>query len=540
MVTKIDNLALFSEKFPQYALLVPQWEPKKMETTSFQWDETCLNDIEVLYLFGLEDGSFYQKLSPWLHQHPERQLILLEEDEGVVAAHLLEEALWLLDAQVDFALLPKGKSKECLFQELAEKYPAKHIEVFGSPKERLNLLRKSTLSHALFTDRLHGFQPFDNFVRNVPRLQGGFYANGLKNAFQGVPVIVCGAGPSLEMAIPLLKQLEGRAIVIAGGSTLAALSAHGYQPHFGVAIDPNLEEYHRFQSSFCFECPLLFSTRVFPGIFHTCNGPFGYLRSGVGGALELWLEEELKLTDPLLGHHLSDESISVTSICLAFAQHIGASAILLSGVDLAYTGGRRYAGGVTEEKLSIKELEKGKNSPDRIVRKKDKQGRFVYTAVRWVMEAASISHYAKRHPEICWINATEGGLPIKGVKNMSLQAAAEKFLTKQTDLRGQVAQQIALHPMPSNPSLLQELRISLERLIAHLETLSGQKSGSKALAELEMRDELATSILFYDMPKVLEQTLSRKVREKGALRDAASWTLYHQVAKKYLERFESV
>lgn len=532
MDTQTDNFALFSERFPKYALLVPQWEPKSIPKTTFGEDVEALSDVEILYLFGLGDGSFYARLSSWLHQDPERQLIILEEDEGILAAHLLQDAPWLSDLQVDFELLPKNK--DFLFQELSEKYPAKHIEVFGSPKDRLDLLRKSTLSHALFTDRLHGFQPFENFVRNVPRVAGGFYANGLKNAFRGVPVIICGAGPSLKLAIPLLKKLEGRALVIAGGSTLAALSSHGYQPHFGVAIDPNLEEYHRFQNSFCFECPLLFSTRVFPGIFHTCNGPFGYLRSGIGGAPELWLEEELKLTDPLLGSHLSDESISVTSICLAFAQHIGAGPILLSGVDLAYTGGRRYAEGVTEEKLQMKDLEKGKNSPDRIVRKKDKHGRFVYTAVRWIMEAASISHYAKKHPEIEWINTTDGGLPIKGLTNMSLEEAAKKFLHQQWDLRGKVAQQIALHPMPSLPPLLTELKLSLERLITHLEILSGKKRGSKALAELEMREELATSILFYDMPKVLEQTLSRKVRERGEAREAAGWMLYLQIAQKHL------
>ncbi len=527
----VTQLSSFCERFPKYALLAPGWEPTRLRDVKF---ERPASDIEVLYVIGL--GSFYGQLKSWLHEHPERQLIVLEEDDGVVAAALQQPAPWLSDPQVDFALLPKGKERELLFQELAEKYPAKHIEVFGPPKDRLTLLRKTTLAHALFTDRLHGFQPFENFVQNIPRLSGGFYANGLKNSFRGVPAIVCGAGPSLQAAIPLLKQLEGRAIVIAGGSTLAALSAQGYQPHFGVAIDPNLEEYHRFKNSFCFEGPLLFSTRVFPKIFETCNGPFGYVRSGVGGAPELWLEEELKLTDPLLGEHLSDESISVTAICLAFAQHIGAGPILLSGVDLAYTGGKRYAAGVTDEKLQLKDLEKTHNSADRIVRRKDKQGKQVFTAVRWVMEAASIAHYAKSHPEIEWVNTTSGGLPIAGLKEMSLEAATEKYLTKQWDLRGKVAQQIALNPLPQAPNILVELKGSLARLIEHLEILTGQKTGSKALAELEIREELAASILFYDMPKVLEQALSRKVRGTPAERRAAGWQLHLQVARKYLER----
>ena len=155
----------------------------------------------MLYVVGL--GAFYRELKSWLHEHPERQLVILEEDEGVVAAALQKSQPWISDPQVDFVLLPKDR--ELVYQELAEKYPVKHIEVFGPAKDRLSLLRKTTLAHALFVDRLHGHQPFENFVRNISRLNGGFYANGLKNSFQNVPAIVCGAGPSLQAAIPSLK-----------------------------------------------------------------------------------------------------------------------------------------------------------------------------------------------------------------------------------------------------------------------------------------------------------------------------------------------
>ena len=419
-----------------------------------------------------------------------------------------------------------------------ERYPVQHIEAVALPgypiscfrRFRLELQRKTTLSHSLFLDRLHGYQPFENFVRNVPRLQGAFYGNGLKDAFQGMPAIVCGAGPSLQEAIPLLKELDGRALVIAGGSTLAALSSQGYVPHFGVAIDPNLEEYRRFRNSFCFECPLLFSTRVFPAIFRTCSGPFGYLRSGIGGAPELWLEEELGLTDPLLGKHLSDESISVTAICLAFAQHIGCSTILLSGVDLAYTGGRRYAAGVSDEATRLQELESAKSVADRIVRKKDKQGRFVHTAVRWLMEAASISHFAKKHPEIRWINTTSGGLKIEGLEEIPLSQANSLLLAEPQDLRKQVARAIARAPMPQpKTDLLQELKGSVLSVIGHLEILSGRKKGSKALAELELKEELAGSVLFYDMEKVLEQASRVSALPK--------WERYLEIANKYNQRF---
>jgi len=369
-------------------------------------------------------------------------------------------------------------------------------------------------------DRLHGHQPFENFVRNVPHLKHAFYANGLKNAFQGIPAIICGAGPSLQGAIPLLKQLEKKALIIAGGSAVAALSAKGVMPHFGMAIDPNLEEYRRFRNSFALECPLLFSTRLFPGVFRTCNGPFGYMRTGIGGAPELWLEEELGLTDPLLGENLSEESTSVMPICLAFAQHIGCSTVMLAGVDLAYTDGRRYAEGISKEKEQFGAIEAAKSAPDRILRRKDKRGQFVKTAVRWVMEAAALSHFAKKHPEIRWINTTEGGLPIGGFEEMALESFP---FSNEWDLTKLVQQQIAQNPMPELKDLMGELKESLERLISHLEILADKKKGFKALAEFELKEELAASVLFYDIDKVLRQSQ----RED-------KWGLYLEMANKHL------
>jgi hypothetical protein len=509
-------LAQFCERFPKYALQAPHWEPTALKPVDLPLFD--LEKIEVLYLVDMAAG--YTQLKNWLRENLERRLILLESSPGAIAALFHQKSELFSDPQVEIEIAPFDA------QELSERHPVKRIEVLGSKKLRLELLRKTTLSHALFIDRLYGYQPFENFVRTVPHLKRAFYANGLKGAFEGIPAIVCGAGPSLQRVIPLLKELEGKALIIAGGSAVAALSTRGVIPHFGMAIDPNLEEYRRFRNSLALECPLLFSTRLFPGVFRTCNGPFGYMRSGIGGVPELWLEEELGLTDPLLGENLSEESTSVTPICLAFAQHVRCSTVILAGVDLAYTGGKRYAEGVSDEKTQFQSIEAEKSAADRILRKKDKRGKFVHTAVRWVMEAAAIAHFAKKHPEIRWINATDGGLRIAGFEEMSLETIP---FGQTWEIRTMVAEQIAAHPMPKmDRDFLAELKESLERMIGHLEILAGEKPGSKALAELEMSEELVASVLFYDMPKVLHQS-----------RAADKWSLYLSIARKYLARLSA-
>lgn len=522
---------ILMERFPLLGLQAATWEPLALKEKSIPVLD--LEKVEILYVYGMESALIYFQARDWLKKNRERRLVLLEKKGGAIASFLKRaEAEEILSCpQVHLSLLTTGE-----LDRLAEQFPVRRIEVVGGSRSlRLQLLRKTTLAHALYLDRLHGYQPFQNFLQNLHQLPRSFYANGLKGAFRDVPAIVCGAGPSLQDSIEEIRSLENKALIIAGGSTLAALSSKGISPHFGMALDPNLEEYRRLRNSFAFEVPLLYSTRVFPAVFQTCNGPFGYMRSGIGGVNELWIEEELGLLDPLIGDVLSPESISVTAICLAWAQFLGCNPILLNGVDLAYTGKKRYASGVDEEdeELSFVAIDQEKSAPDRILKRKDRNGNPIYTAVRWLMESASISYFAKKHKKVRFINTTEGGIGFKGIDYMPLREAADKYIQKELDIRSMVQKKIEESPMPANTKScieekLKELRISLDAVISHLQILCGQKKGSTPLAEMDLKEELAFSILFYDAQIILNQ----KFRE-----NEKPWQQFLELAQKYKEVF---
>ncbi|HSX13311.1 MAG TPA: 6-hydroxymethylpterin diphosphokinase MptE-like protein [Chlamydiales bacterium] len=483
-----DGFLILMERFPLLGLM---YSSLKAIKTPFEFLKPFdIGKAEVVIVFGLRMGAPYFQLQDWLHEKPNRKLIFIEEQFADFIANSPHVSI-LKDPQVFLE-----------HQFVAEKYPFHRVEILGlSSAKKLEAMRKITLVHALHQDRLHGYQPFHNFVQNVRQFPHSFYVNALKNKFMDVPAIVCGAGPSLQKAIPTLKKLADRAFIIAGGSTLAALSSQGVPIHFGVAIDPNLEEYRRLKNSFAFDTPLIYSTRVHPDVFQTCSGPFGYMRSGIGGVMEVWMEEELGLFDPLIGENLSHESISVTSICVALAQYLGCPTICLSGVDLAYTNKKRYADGVGADiDNSFQEIDAEKSSADRILRRKNSKGEFVHTAVRWIMEASALSHFARAHPEICWINSTDDGLPIQGIPNRELNTLN---FPQTFDLKKRLNQEIAKAPMPSNGEKIKELQISLNRIVDHLEILAKEKPGSKALAELEIQDEMAYDLLFYDVNEIL-------------------------------------
>ena len=525
-----SNYALLMERFPQIALEMPVVE--KTEITKESLAPLKLKGAEALYFYGIGRGEAYFLSVDWLRAKASRRLIFLEDTLESISAflHCEEAAEILQDNQVVLSRVSE-------IGNLAERFPVGSIEIAALPsrkrfkKLKEDLLQKTAFAHAIQLDRLHGYQPFQNFVRNLRHLPRSFYANKLAGSFSGIPAIICGAGPSLQQAIPHLRTLENKALLIAGGSTLAALSSQGINPHFGMAVDPNLEEYRRLKNSFAFEVPLLFSTRVFPAIFQTANGPFGYMRSGIGGVPEIWMEEELGLLDPLIGTHLSSDAISVTSICLAWAAFLGCNPILLSGVDLAYTSNKRYAPGVAEEAL---DLEEECGAADRIVKRKDRNGKPIFTAVRWLMESSAFSHFAKMHPETKFLNTTEGGIGFKKIPYCPLAEATAGFRELDGSLRSRVQDAINSSPMPANAQAvidqkMAELKESLERIVGHLEICAGARAGSTPLAEMELSEEMAYSYLFYDAKSVIEKELDPNDPSEER------WRRFLHLAKQYRE-----
>ncbi len=56
-------------------------------------------------------------------------------------------------------------------------------------------------------------------------------------ALAGFPAVVCGAGPSLDLTGPLLKNWASRAVVFSADSALGALARQGVVADFGVSVD---------------------------------------------------------------------------------------------------------------------------------------------------------------------------------------------------------------------------------------------------------------------------------------------------------------
>lgn len=520
------NQQILMDRFGQLGLMLPSFSYEERKQEGIR--RLAVGSAQGVYVYGLGGGAPYFQLERWLHANPDRKLIFLEDDPTAFVAllHFPQTSILLKDPQVHLEWLVDRKTDS---DRLSKTFPFHRVEFFKTPSKdrkkftslKTHLLRRTTLSCALQIDRVQGDIPFSHFLSNVKRIPSSFFANRLAHSMKGIPAIVCGAGPSLNTFIPHLKECSQSALILAGGSSIAALSSQGVPIHFGMAIDPNLEEYYRFRNSFAFDMPLLYSTRVHPSIFQTCSGPFGYMRSGSGGLLELWLEEALSLKAPILGEDLPEEAMSVTSLVIAWALFLGCNPIFLSGVDLAYVGSMHYAKGVKEEKLSsFSCLDEEKVASDRILKGKNGKGKTIMTATRWIMERATLAKMAKSSPKTRFFNTSDEGLLIPHIPFLSFSEMRSSYLTQRPNLAEKIGEGIAKASMSKDAQTridqkLEELHQSVLRVIGHLEVLSGLKGGSRALAELEMAEEEAFSLLFYDLKERFcsWQTLLEVVRK---------------------------
>lgn len=552
MTNSETGYAQLLEKYPEiyFFLSYTEYKPSDRQEgcpdsfeESQRWIASLdLEGIEILYVYGVGRGYSFSLLLSWLEKEFQRRVIFLEDDLDAIHRLLtIERSKEILShPQV---VLRYVKNWKIDLDELAESYPCAHVAVTALPfyakknkhkfsMARMALLRSTSVYHALFSEAIFSHKLFKNLSSNLLRLPSAFYVNRLAGRYSGMPAIICGAGPSLKSAIATLKTLDTKAVILAGGSTIAALSNRGVLPHLAMAFDPNEEEYERLHASSSFEVPLLFGGRLLPSIFLTCNGPIGYLKSDTGGIFESWMEQQLGMSGEAIGPDLGSEAFSVTTLAVALAVEMGCSPIIFCGVDLAYTNKMRYAEGVmTENAIDQHNLQKDKRAADRLLKRKDQKGNTVYTLVKWVMESECIGAYARARPDRLFLNATEGGLGFPGIPYTPLEQIVDKHCKCSFDIRGKIHSDIQDTQLELSSSAIHTHYAVLRNSLRRCQTICSEildevKSLTTPFAtplmsvlEFDLEQEIAYEILLALADSALQRFFLRSLppTDKGKL-----------------------
>jgi len=497
-----------------------------------------LAKLHLIYIYGIGLGYYYFPLEEWLSDDKERTLVFIEENLGALRAFLeMEHAPAILShPQVHIRFNMNKRKWSAFVEECAHEFPFEMVEVLALVSYKrhyssrfyricLKIRRLTTVHHALFVESLYYHLFFEHFLSNFKRLPGAFFGNYLKGQFKDIPAIICGAGPSLSEEMGHLSALGNRALIFAGGSAITALSGCAIFPHFGVAVDPNEEEYYRLKGSTTFEMPLFYVSRVFSQIFNTCNGAYGYLQALSGGAAERWMEERLGIEGEPLQDGFNAEALSVTTLSMQLAATLGCNPIILVGVDLAFTGRQSYAEGVVSEpRLFLRERGEEVRASEKLLRRRDIYGNSVYTLVKWVMESSAISLFAKKNPQITFINATCGGLGFKDIPHRQLVSIP---LLKSYDLYGKVHSAIQTHPISTNSkqvafcllelkSSFQKAQACVEMALSELQRVQGMEcdpeTGRMIFAQMELESLDAYLCFLQGADFHLQRILSYKHR----------------------------
>jgi hypothetical protein len=286
-------------------------------------------------------------------------------------------------------------------------------------KEVLKLLNDSFLS--LNTRLVYSKKWTENFMENLPYILEAAGVNKLFGKFQGVPLFLISAGPSLDKNVQLLKNAKGKSVLLSVGTALKAVLKNGIEPDLVIAIDPSDKVYEQFRGIDNFKAPLVFDPLV------NANIPKNYLgEKFVCESLPFfthWLREN---TSKDIGY--LKKGGSVANVAFDLAVKMGCNPIIFVGQDLAFTGGKSHASGTMYDGKKIKDT-------GNTIIVKDIYGNNILTSRQLFSFVTWFENEIRLYNgKIEFIDATEGGAKIEGTQIMTLNEAIERYCCKEVPI----------------------------------------------------------------------------------------------------------
>lgn len=268
----------------------------------------------------------------------------------------------------------------------------------------------------------------------------------LFNQFPNVPAIIVAAGPSLNKNIQLLREVKGKAVILAVGTAVKALQQQGIDPDFIISIDPGLPNYEIFKNIHTENSCLIAEMQSHHQIVKEFQGPkFVMGKTPVMAWYDDLIEDK----------GMTSSGGSVANNALSAAYQMGADPIILVGQDLAYSkDGHTHAAGTNYEAHVITGQEQRG-----YLRVKANDGGEVRTDAVYYQFLKWFENWFKQFPDRKYINATEGGALIEGAVAMTLREVIDRYCTSRVDVRQVIAKARQSFTVPSFAPLLEQLRL---------------------------------------------------------------------------------
>jgi hypothetical protein len=263
---------------------------------------------------------------------------------------------------------------------------------------------RARFEHLFMVDssiRNQGDLMISNFMSNVKHC--GHYIDELQPVFSGKDVYIIAAGPSLDNNIEQLKNKQHNSIILAVGTVYRKLENMGIRPDYTIVSDANRRVIGQIIGLKDNHMPMLILSTAFRE-FATRNEGEQYL-------ICQYDFDEAEEYAKKNNWNLYKTGGSVTTTALDVSLRLGASRVILLGVDLAYTNNLAHATGTSRRE------HKGTEG---LIPVKSIDGGIVYASKLFIMYREWIENRILEAKDVEVIDATEGGARIKGTKICAL------------------------------------------------------------------------------------------------------------------------
>lgn len=184
-----------------------------------------------------------------------------------------------------------------------------------------------------------------NLAHNLPlvgRLPG---TARLEGRFEGLPILVLAAGPSLDLVLPLLPALRERLVLVCVDTALRTVLRAGIEPDFLIVVDPQYWNWRHLEGLASPSSILVSESAAWPAVFR-----FSARATFLCGSLfPLGLAIEARAGAK--GRLGAGGSVATTA--WDFARVLGAGTVYMAGLDLGYPGGQTHARASLFEQRSL-------------------------------------------------------------------------------------------------------------------------------------------------------------------------------------------
>lgn len=241
----------------------------------------------------------------------------------------------------------------------------------------------------------------------------------IEGKYKGVPGIVVASGPSLDKNIHLLKEAQGKAVIVACDASYQQCLKQGVKPDAIASIERDIPTYEYFYKGKSFDKDLVFvgPGLVWPDILKEFPGKTILMAKTSDGADGWWMKHFDNMEFVVMG-------MSCANVAHAVLEQAGCDPIILIGQDLAYTDDKQHS----DEAHAAFEDDNTIDDQKEYLWTEDIYGNKVKTTTVFNL----FREYFERRAEDnkgTLVDATEGGAKIKGSKIMTFREAIDQYCT---------------------------------------------------------------------------------------------------------------